>query len=112
MRRTWAQNFQGTPKHGNQNVHEQTGGNFQLIHCGITAEGFKDYVQNHITDASINKYYEAFITKEYLIRSPDGHPAVSFKQYEKDIRAQLARMADRIINQARHMGSEYEGQLF
>lgn len=112
MRRAWAQNFQETPQHGIQNVLQQTGGNNPSIRGEITAAGFMDYVQNHITNASINKYYEAFLTKEYLIRSPNGHPIVLLKHYKKDFRGQLARMADRIINQAQHMGSEYERQLF
>lgn len=111
-RKTWAQNFRETPQHGIQNVLQQTGGNTTSIPCEITAEGFMDYVQNHITDASFHKYYEAFLTKEYLIRSPNGHPIVSFKHYKKDFRGQLTRMADRIINQAQHMGCEYERQLF
>ena len=112
MRKTRAQNFQETPQHGMQNALQQTGGNTPSIPCEIMAEGFMDYVQNHITDSSIKKYYEAFLTKEYLIRSPNGHPTVSFKHYEKDFRGQLTRMAVRIINQAQHMGSEYEKQLF
>ena len=112
MRKTCAQNFQETPEHGIQNALQQIGDNTPSIPCEITAGGFMNYVQNHITDASIDKYYEAFLTKAFVIRSSNGHPIVSFKRYEKDFRSQLARMADRIINQAQHMGGEYERQLF